>query len=106
MKIKTGDNVRVLSGREKGKSGKVIQVIADKAKGRSYVVVENLNLRKKHFPPRNKNEKGQMIELATPIDMSNVMLIDPKSSKPTRVGYKVDGGVKKRVAKKSGEFID
>lgn len=106
MHIKTGDNVKVLSGREKGKTGKVIQVINDKESGRSYVVVENLNLRKKHFRPRQKNEKGQVIELAAPIDASNVMVIDPKSNKPTRVGYTIEGDSKKRVAKKSGEFID
>jgi large subunit ribosomal protein L24 len=106
MKIKTGDNVKILSGREKGKTGKVIQVIVDREKNRTYVVVENLNLRKKHFRPRNNKEKGQVLELAAPIDASNVMLIDPKSNKATRVGYKKEGDTKKRVAKKSGEFID
>ena len=105
MKIKTGDNVKVLVGKDNGKTGKVIQVLESKKKNQNYVVVEGLNIRKKHLRPQSSGEKGQTIELSFPIHISNVMLIDPNSKKPTRVGYKIEGKDKKRVAKKSGEFI-
>lgn len=105
MKIKKGDNVKVLSGKDRGKTGKVIQVLKDKQTKRVYVVVEGLNILKKHLKTRDKSQKGQTIELPAPMDASNVQLIDPKSKKPTRVGYTKDGDEKKRVAKKSGEVI-
>ncbi len=106
MKIKTGDKVKVLKGKDNGKTGKVIQVFKNDIKGQTYVVVENVNLLKKNMRPRREGEKGQIIELPAPINISNVMLIDPKSNKPTRVGYKVEGKEKKRVAKVSKEYID
>ena len=106
MKIKTGDKVKVLKGKDNGKIGKVIQIFKDDTKGQTYVVVENVNLLKKNMRPRKEGERGQIIELPAPINISNVMLIDPKSNKPTRVGYKVEGTDKKRVAKVSGEYID
>lgn len=105
MKIKTGDNVKVLSGKDRGKRGKVIQMLTRPDSGERYAVVEGVNMRKKHMRPSKRGEKGQVLELAAPIHASNVMLIDPKSGHPTRVGYKKDGKEKKRVAKKSGEFI-
>lgn len=105
MKIKTGDNVKVLSGRDSGKTGKVIQVLKSKKKNQHYVVVEGLNVRKKHLKSQRSGEKGQTIELSFPIHLSNVMLVDPNSKKPTRVGYKTEGSEKKRIAKKSGEYI-
>ena len=106
MKIKTGDNVKVLSGKSRGKTGKVIQVLTHGAYGQTMVVVEGANMRKKHLKPSKKGEKGQVLELAAPLHSSNVMLIDPKSNQPTRVGYRMDGNEKKRVAKRSNEFID
>ena len=105
MKIKTTDNVKVLSGRERGKTGKVVQVLKNKRTAQLYVVVEGINLRKKHLRPKQKSESGRVIELAAPIHASNVMVIDPVSKKPTRVGWTIEGGTKKRVAKKSGEFL-
>ncbi len=105
MKIKTGDNVKILSGRDRGKTGKVLQMIWHAKKDAWYVVVEGCNLRKKHLRARGKKEKGQMIELSAPLPISKVMLIDPKTNKPTRVGYALDGDAKKRIAKRSGEFI-
>jgi large subunit ribosomal protein L24 len=105
MKIKTGDNVKVLSGRDKGKTGKVIQVLKSKQKNQHYVVVEGLNVRKKHLKAQRNGEKGQTIELSFPIHLSKAMLVDPNSKKPTRVGYKTEGSEKKRVAKRSGEYI-
>ena len=106
MKIKTGDKVKILSGKDKGKTGKVIQILENTKKGQIYVVVENINILKKNMRPRREGEKGQIIELPAPLNISNVMLIDPKSGKPTRVGFKIEGKDKKRVAKVSGEFID
>ncbi len=106
MKIKTGDKVKVLSGKSRGQEGKVVQVLHNKKNNKDYVVVEGANLLKKNLRPRKQGEKGQIIELPAPLQISKVMLIDPKSGKPTRVGYKMEGQEKKRVAKVSGEFID
>lgn len=106
MKIKTGDKVKVLSGKDRGKTGKVVQVLQNKKNGQSYVVVESVNILKKHMRSGRRGEKGQIIELPAPIHMSNVILIDSKSGKPSRVGYRQEGNEKKRVAKVSGEFID
>lgn len=106
MKIKTGDKVKVLSGKSRGKTGKVIQVLENKQKRQFYVVVEGANLLKKHLRPKKQGEKGRTIELPAPMHISKVMLIDPKSGKPTRVGFKQEGNEKKRVAKVSGEFVD
>ncbi len=102
MKIKSGDNVKVISGRKesKGKTGKVIQVLDQ------MVVIDGVNLRKKHLRSGKQGEKGQVIELPAPIHISNVMLVDPKTNAPTRVGFKMDGENKKRIAKKTGEYID
>lgn len=105
MKIKSGDNVKVISGRDKGKTGKVIQVLKNDRTGTAFVVVENVNLRKKHLKAKKRGDKGQTIELANPIAFSNVMLIDPSSKKPTRVGYRIEGDTKKRVAKVSDTII-
>lgn len=101
MKIKTGDKVKILKGKDAGKIGKVVQVLA-----REYVVVEGANILKKHMRARRQGEKGQVIELPAPIRIDNVMLIDTKSGKPTRVGFKKEGDTKKRIAKISGEFIE
>jgi len=106
MNIKTGDNVKVLSGKDRGKTGKVVQVLKNKQNAESYVVVEQVNMLKKHIRSQGRGNKGQIIELPAPMHMSNVMLIDPKSGKATRVGMKQEGDSKKRVAHVSGEFID
>lgn len=105
MKIKTGDKVRILSGKDRGKEGKVIQILKSKKNSQFYAVVEGINILKKHVRPRKQGEKGQIIELPAPLHISNVMLIDPKSGNVTRVGYKMEGKEKKRVAKVSGEII-
>ncbi len=105
MKIKTGDKVKVLSGKDRGKTGKVIQVLQSSKKNQTFVVVEGLNILKKHLKA-SKGQSGQIVELSGPIQSSNVMVIDPKSGKPTRVGYLQEGDTKKRVAKRSKELID
>jgi len=103
MKIKKGDNVRVMAGKDKGKTGKVMQVFPQDGK----IVVDGVNKTVKHAKTRKEGEKGQKIDFFGPINASNVMLIDPKTGKPTRVGYKVmEDGRKVRMAKKSQETIE
>lgn len=111
VQIKKGDKVEVIAGNEKGKRGEVIRVIREKS-GKTKVVVQGLNIRKKHqrqVPTGGRqNLAPGIIQFEGPIDASNVMLIDPKSDKPTRVSVKRDGQTNKptRVARKSGEALD
>ncbi|GEN95309.1 50S ribosomal protein L24 [Pediococcus ethanolidurans] len=102
MFVKNGDKVRVISGKEKGKEGTIIKTLAKKNR----VVVEGLNKVKKHQKASNENPQGGILDVEAAIDASNVMLIDPSTNEPTRVGYKVVDGKKVRFAKKSGETID
>ncbi len=106
MKIKTGDNVKILSGKDKGKTGKVIQVLFNEKKQQNLVVVEGVNILKKHMRSGKRGEKGQVIELPAPMDISNVLLIEAKTKKTTRVGYTKEGQDKKRISKKTKELID
>ena len=96
MKIKKGDKIKVIAGKNLGKEGKVLRVIRDTQK----VVVEKLNIVKKHLRPRKEGEKGQRVEIPAPINISNVMLVCPKCAKKTRVGYEVKDGIKNRICKK------
>lgn len=100
MNIKKGDKVRVISGNDKGKEG-LVQVVYPKL---NRVVVEGINVRKKHKKPTQKNPEGSIQEIYAPINASNVMVIDPKTKKPTRVYHKEVKGKKVRVAK-SGQEI-
>lgn len=102
MKIKTNDKVRIISGKDSGKEGKIIQVFPEKER----VVVEGANIIKKHMKPKRGGDKGQIIELSGPIHMSKVMLVCPKCGKETRVGYKIEAGKKMRKCNKCGEIID
>lgn len=102
MKIKKGDKVKIISGKDRGREGKILQVLPDKKK----VVVEGLNLRIKHVKPRRAGEKGQRIQFPAPLDVSNVMLVCPKCNKQIRLGYKVLENKKKvRICKKCKEII-
>lgn len=101
MKIKKDDNVIVLAGKDKGKKGKVLKAIP----GIDKVIVEGVNLVKRHQKARKEGEKGGVIEIAAPMHISNVSLIDPKDSKATRVGFKIEGGKKTRISKRSGQKI-
>lgn len=101
MNIKKGDKVIVIAGRDKGKEG-VVQVVYPKL---DKVVVENINVRKKHKKPSQKNPEGSIVEVYAPIHVSNVMLVDPKTKKPTRVGHKEVKDKKVRVTKASGSEI-
>ena len=96
MRIKKGDNVKVLSGKDRGKTGKVIKAYP----GTGKIIVENINLVKKHKRSRQSNEKSERITMPAPINVSNVLLICPKCSKVTRVGVKFVANKKVRVCKK------
>ena len=101
MKLKTGDKVIVTCGSNKGKEGKITNIVGDK------VVVEGVNIVKKHLKPKNNNGNGEIIEVEAPIHRSNVMLLDPKTKKPTKVRIEKDNkGKKIRISKKSNEKID
>ena len=96
MKLKTGDKVVVVSGSNKGKEGKITKILD------SRVIVEGVNIVKKHLKPN-----GEIIETEAPIHVSNVMLVDPKTKKPTKVKIDKDSkGKKIRISKKSNEKID
>ena len=100
MKIKKGDMVKVIAGKDKDKEGKVISVIRKDNK----VLVEGINMVTKHAKPSMANQQGGIIQKEAPIDLSNVMLLH--NGKATRVGFKMDGDKKVRVAKATGEVID
>ncbi len=102
MKIKTNDKVKILSGKDKGKTGKVVQVFPEEGK----LVVEGINVMKKHLKTRSKSEKGQVLELAAPFFGSKAALICPKCEKPARVGYKLENDKKLRVCRKCNQAID
>ena len=99
--IKKGDNVYVNAGNDKGKTGKVLSV--DPSKDRA--IVEGINMVSKHTKPNAKQPQGGIIRKEAGIHISNLQLVDPKSGKPTRVGYRFEDGKKVRFAKKSGEEI-
>ncbi len=102
MKILKGDKVVVIAGKDKGKEG-IVQAVYPKL---DRVVVEGVNLRKKHRKPTQQSPEGSIVEIYAPIHVSNVALIDPKTKKATRVGYKEEKGKKVRYAKRSGQKLD
>ena len=101
-KIKKGDKVSVLTGRDKGKSGEVFEVRPDEGRA----LVRGINMVKRH-QRQSANQTGGIINKEAPIYLSNLALLDPKDGKPTRVGFKVlEDGKKVRIAKRSGETLD
>lgn len=101
--LKANDQVEVIAGKDKGRVGKVIKVIADDGK----VVVEKINMIKRHTKPSQMNQQGGIVEKEAAIAASNLMLICPKCSKATRLGKKIlDDGVKVRVCKKCNESVE
>jgi len=103
MHVKKDDTVIVISGKDKGKKGRVIAAYPRENR----VLVEGVNLVKRHTKPNPSNPNGGIIEREAPIHASNVMLVDPKTGKPTRIGYKIlENGKKVRIAKRSGAQID
>ncbi len=109
MKIKKGDKVKILIGKDKGKIGKVMQIFTSRRKAS----VEGLNLLIKHIRPRREGEKGQRVEFPSPLDLSNLMFICSRCGKPVRIGYKYkeigDKNKKRkkvRICKKCGKTVD
>lgn len=101
--LKKNDTVQVISGEFKGKTGRIIKMIRDKNKA----IVENVNVVKKHTKPNQKNQQGGIIEKEAAIDLSNLMLICPKSGKPTRLGVSIlENGERVRFSKKAKETIE
>lgn len=96
MKIKKGDNILIIKGKDRNKKGKVLRGFP--AKNR--ILVEGINMKKVHKRPRREGEKGQVVEIASPIDVSRVKIICPKCGVPTRVGYQTEKDNKVRVCKK------
>ena len=107
MKIKKGDTVLITAGKDRGKTGKVFRVLP-KEQG---ILVEGINLRKKHVRPKKQGEKGQIVQVPAVLDVSNVKIICSKCGKATRVGYKAEnpsagsGRTKKRICKKCKQEI-
>jgi large subunit ribosomal protein L24 len=101
LHVKTGDTVYVISGKDKGQTGKVLRVFPKKGK----VLVEGINKVTKHLKPNQMNPQGGVVELEAPIFSSKVMIFDEKAGKPTRVGYRIENGKKVRYSKKSGEVL-
>ncbi len=102
MKIRKGDRVLVLAGKDRGREGVVSLAIPERNK----VVIDGINIAKRHTKPRSAEEAGGIIDKAMPLDVSNVAVISPADGKPTRVGYKVDADGKKiRVCRRSGQEI-
>ena len=102
LKIKKGDTIIVITGKDKGKTGEVTKVLVQENK----VIVSGINMAKRHTKP-SQESAGGIISKEMPIQISNVAYVDPKTNKPTRLGVKIDkNGRKVRVAKKSGEVVD
>ena len=102
MRIVKNDTVKILSGKFNGKTGKVLKVFPDENR----LIVEGVNIIKRHTKPSQKNQQGGIIEKEASIHVSNVMVVDPKTNEPTRVGYKyLEDGSKVRISKKSGEML-
>ncbi len=102
FKIKKGDTVKILAGKDKGKTGKVLRVLKDAGR----VVVEGVNIHTKFVKARRAGQPGQKVTLPSALHVSNVMIVDPNSGKPSRVGYQIlDNGDKQRIAKASGKAI-
>ena len=104
MKIRKNDQVLVIAGRDRGKKGRVLSVNPEKSR----VIIEGVSMIKRHTKPNpQKNVKGGIVEREASIHVSNVMLVDPDSSAPTRIGYTVNNdGTKSRISRKSGTVVD
>lgn len=103
MKIRKNDTVLIISGKDRGRKGKVLQALPKKGK----VLVEGINIRKKSVRPKKSGEKGQIVEMPGPLSISNVKIICPKCGKAVRTGYKInkEKKIKNRICKKCGEEI-
>ena len=98
MKLKKGDTIKIISGNDKGKQGKVLAVFPSEER----IVVEGVNIKKKHIRPRKQDQKGELVRIPAPFPLSRALLICPKCGQPTRVGFRVEGKKKVRVCKRCG----
>jgi len=102
MKLKKGDQILIIKGKDRGRRGKIVKVLPKEQR----VIIEGLNLRKKHIRPKKEGEKGEILEIPEPLNVANVKLICPQCKKPSRVGYKTTKGKKYRFCKKcKKEFL-
>jgi large subunit ribosomal protein L24 len=101
MKIKKGDNILVIAGKDRGRTGKVIKSLPKELK----ILVEGINLKKKHVKPKKEGEKGQVVQVPAPLTISNVKIVCPKCGKATRIGYTIEKDEKKRICKKCKQEI-
>lgn len=101
MKIRKGDNVKIISGKDRGRTGKVTHLFPAENK----LVVEGINIHKKHSRPKKQGQKGQIIQMPMPVNVSNVMIICPNCGKPARIGAKIIENKKFRACKKCGAEI-
>lgn len=102
MKIRKGDTVQVLTGKDRGATGKVMSVLPEKGK----LIVEGVNLARRHTKPKQQNAPGGIIDKAMPIDASNVAIVNPKDGKPTRIGYRFGAdGAKVRICRRTGDDL-
>lgn len=101
LKVKKGDTVQIMIGKDKGKKGEVMKVLPLKG----MVLVENVNQYKRHIKSRQQGQKSEIVTITKPLHISKVALIDPKKKKPTRVGYKIVKGEKERISRMSKEKI-
>lgn len=95
MKLRKGDNIKVISGNDRGKSGKILSVFPDEER----VIIEGVNMKKKHVRSRTQQRKGEVVKVPLPIRASRTMLICPHCSKPVRVGFRTENDVKHRVCR-------
>ena len=101
MKVKKGDTVLIISGKDKGKTAKILKSIPKDQK----ILVEGVNLKKKHVRPKKEGEKGQIVQLPAPMNASNEKIICPKCGKASRIGYKMEQEIKNRICKKCGQVV-
>jgi len=101
MKVKKGDSILIIAGKDKGRTGKIMKALPKDNK----ILIEGINLKKKHVRPKREGEKGQVVEIPAVMDVSNVKLICPKCGKVTRVGYLIEGDQKFRICKQCKQKI-
>ena len=101
MKIKKGDQVKIISGNDKGKTGKVLAALPEEGK----IVAEGINIKKKHVRPRERGKKGELVRIPAAFPASRAMVICPNCGKPTRIGYRTTENKKVRICKKCKEGI-
>jgi len=101
MKLKTGDEVKIIRGKDKDKTGKVQKVFEKESK----VLVEGINQYKRHIKARTQNQKSEIITITKPLSLANVAVICPSCKKPTRIGYTITKDIKERTCKKCGKKV-